>query len=172
MRNILLKPVTHLTYWFFYVYYFLVLHSLSPDSVITNLHVVLFFSHSFLLVACWWMSYSHRHFPPWSESQNVRTCYQKCHFLRLGKPRDIGWPEPNFAGHIKPGKMYKRDSYLCSIYIQLLIPFRSVDLEHIQLEDRIKTSKGSLHDFRTVMTVECVPLLSYAVTKTLTTSSR
>jgi len=62
--------------------------------------------------------------------------------------------------------MYERDPYLCSIYIQLLILFRSIDLERMRLEDRIKTSKNSLRDFRSIMTVECVPLRCYAVAGT------
>jgi len=118
MKNILIKPVTQFTYWYFFIYHFPVLRNLGPDSVITNLHIVLIFSHSVLLVACWWIPYSQRHFPPQNESQNVHTSYQKCHFLRLGKPRDIGWPELNFARHIIPGNMYERDPYLCSIYIK------------------------------------------------------
>lgn len=49
------------------------LRNLSPDSIITYPFLFISFSYSFLLVSCWWLSYSHRHFlPPW-EYHNIHT---------------------------------------------------------------------------------------------------
>jgi hypothetical protein len=51
---------------------------LNAESLITNPHIFLSLSCSFLLVAGWQLS--HRRFlPPW-ESQNVHMHYQKCTF--------------------------------------------------------------------------------------------
>ena len=50
----------------------LILRGLNPDSVITNQHIFLFFSNSFLLVAGCWLTCSHRR-----KVKNVRTHCQK-----------------------------------------------------------------------------------------------
>ena len=83
---------TQFAYWFLFTYPFLILHSLIPHSIITNLHIFLSFSYSFLLVAGWWLSSSCRCFLPLRESQNIRR-----HFYDLQNPEHLGI-KPNFAG--------------------------------------------------------------------------
>jgi len=56
----------------------LIFRGLSPDSVITNQHIFLSFTFSFLQVAGCWLSWSCRYFLPPSESDNIRTHSQKC----------------------------------------------------------------------------------------------
>ena len=51
---------------------FLVLRCLTPLSTITNLHIFLSFSYSFLLVAGWWLSLSYRYGRPDHDQQH---CY-------------------------------------------------------------------------------------------------
>lgn len=48
----------HCMYWFFSTHLFLILWCLSANSVITNIHIFLSLSYSFLLVASWCLSYS------------------------------------------------------------------------------------------------------------------
>jgi hypothetical protein len=64
--------------WFFFAYPLLFLRSLSPHSVITNLHVFLFLCNSFLLLAGWWKSSCccETFLPLWG-SRNVGTYCQK-----------------------------------------------------------------------------------------------
>lgn len=73
IRIVLLKlrqPAHILTFLYKSVF---LLRNLSPDSMITYPHIFLSFSYSFLLVSCWWLSYSYRRFlPPW-EYHNIHT---------------------------------------------------------------------------------------------------
>jgi hypothetical protein len=81
------------TYWFLFTYLFLILHSLSPHSLITNLHIFLSLSYSFLLVAAWRLLYSYRCFLALWESQNFRTHWQKCRYFHDSeKPRIFDIP--------------------------------------------------------------------------------
>lgn len=79
---------------FLYIYLLPTFHSLSPDTIITNLHTFLTLSYSFLSVAGWWMSYCYWCFLPQRKvTASVGTSEI---FLCLGKTRDIWHPELNF----------------------------------------------------------------------------
>jgi hypothetical protein len=58
-----------------FTYPFLTLRSLSPHSIITNIHIFLSLSYSFLLVAGWDCPNSYRCSLPLWESQNICTQY-------------------------------------------------------------------------------------------------
>lgn len=59
-------------------------------SIISNLHIFLSLSFSFLLVAGWWLSYSYRCFLPLCGS-HVHT-HSKCHiFMTLKNPGVLNW---------------------------------------------------------------------------------
>jgi hypothetical protein len=104
MMIIIINSYIQFTCWFLFTYLFLILRSLSPHSTITNLHIFLSFSYSFLLVAAWWLWYSCRCFlPPW-ESKNFLLHGQKCRYFHdfdepktFGIPNQIFWtPETEF----------------------------------------------------------------------------
>jgi hypothetical protein len=98
---------------------FLILCSLSPHTIITNLCIFLPLSYSFLLVAGWWMSYSYRCFLLPRENKKFHTHFQECHiFMTLS---NICHPELNSAPHLDgafktrktgtvPGKLWQIES--------------------------------------------------------------
>ena len=119
------QPLSH---WFLFTYPCLALRSLSTHCLITNLHIFLSLSCSYLLAAGWWLSCSCTCFlPPW-ESQNVSThCQKCCIFIILDNPATT---ELNFArmpgggslNRIKPG-LFRGNRDVWNAYIFYWITF-------------------------------------------------
>ena len=78
-----------------YTYPFLLLRSLSPQTVVTNLLV--FLSYSFLLVAVWWLSCSCRCLFHCREVRMFVRIVRNVIFLSLWKIRDLWRLEANFS---------------------------------------------------------------------------
>jgi hypothetical protein len=87
---------THFTYRFFFTHLFLALHSLSPDSKITNIQI--FLSYSLLLVTDWQSSYCYRCFLHCRKLTMTAHIFINVIFLWFGETQDIYGPEPNFVG--------------------------------------------------------------------------
>jgi len=65
--------------------YLFVLCDLNPDYAIINLNTFLPLSCLLLLLACWWLSYSYRCFPPLWKGQNVCAHFQEYHISMIHK---------------------------------------------------------------------------------------
>ena len=90
---------THSTYWYFITQLFLNLPVLSPDSIITNLHIFPFLSYFFFIVDGWCLSTPADIFCYFREIKMFVNIVRSGVFLQLGKPQDIWHSEPNLLGH-------------------------------------------------------------------------
>jgi hypothetical protein len=110
---------TQFTYWFFFTYPFPTLRSLSPDSTVSNPHILLSLPYFILLLSTWWLSYCYRCFlPPWG-SQSIRTFVRNVLFPWLETPSTFGVPNrilqdtrtelfnahKTGTGPVRPGRM-------------------------------------------------------------------
>jgi hypothetical protein len=133
----------------FSTYPFFILRSFSPHYTISNPHIWLSHSYSFMLVAGWRLSYSYRCFLPSRESENARTHYHKRIFQWHGNTRAIWRPEANWAGHRLPRENgNKWDHYWKCLY-------SSPNLWHLAAD----TSATEGERYRTM----CFPILSQRV---------
>lgn len=87
----------HCVYWFFSTHLFFILCCLSAGSEITNVHIFLWPSYSFLLAASWCLPYSVDIFCHCGKAKIFIRIDRSVVYLWLGKTWDIWHHKPNFV---------------------------------------------------------------------------